>query len=59
MVERYLVNLVNLEKNTKFYFIFKIILRLNEGFASWVEILGMNKTHPEWRDVKNYRNLFI
>ncbi len=26
-------------------------LWLNEGFASWVENLGMNKTHPEWNDV--------
>lgn len=26
-------------------------LRLNEGFASWVEYLGYNHTHPEWRDV--------
>jgi aminopeptidase N len=26
-------------------------LWLNEGFASWVEYLGINKTHPEWRDV--------
>ncbi len=27
-------------------------LWLNEGFASWVENLGLNRTHPEWRDVK-------
>ena len=27
-------------------------LWLNEGFASWVEYLGYNKTHPEWEDVK-------
>lgn len=24
---------------------------LNEGFASWAEYLGMNFTHPEWKDV--------
>ncbi len=24
---------------------------LNEGFASWIQNLGMNKTHPEWRNV--------
>ncbi|CAF0929907.1 unnamed protein product, partial [Brachionus calyciflorus] len=26
-------------------------LWLNEGFASWVEFLGINYTHPEWRDL--------
>ena len=26
-------------------------LWLNEGFASWVEYLGFNDTHPEWEDV--------
>ncbi|CAF0711353.1 unnamed protein product [Brachionus calyciflorus] len=26
-------------------------LWLNEGFASWVEYLGYNHTHPEWRDL--------
>ncbi|CAF0815629.1 unnamed protein product [Brachionus calyciflorus] len=26
-------------------------LWLNEGFASWVEYLGYNYTHPEWRDL--------
>lgn len=26
--------------------------RLNEGFASWVQYLGYDKTHPEWRDVR-------
>ncbi|CAF0920546.1 unnamed protein product [Brachionus calyciflorus] len=26
-------------------------LWLNEGFASWVEYLGTNYTHPEWRDL--------
>ena len=31
--------------------------RLNEGFASWVEYLGYNYTHPEWRDVN--RNLYL
>ena len=24
---------------------------LNEGFATWVEYLGMNFTHPEWKDL--------
>ena len=33
-------------------------LWLNEGFASWVEFLGYNHTHPEWRDVLFYE-LFI
>ena len=28
--------------------------RLNEGFASWVEYLGYNKTHPEWRDLDSF-----
>lgn len=27
---------------------------LNEGFASWVEYLGYNKTHPEWRDLDSF-----
>lgn len=27
-------------------------IRLNEGFASWIEYLGYNFTHPEWKDVK-------
>lgn len=26
-------------------------LWLNEGFASWVEFLGTNYTHPEWKFV--------
>jgi aminopeptidase N len=29
-------------------------LWLNEGFASWVENLGMNKTNPQWRDVSSF-----
>ena len=31
-----------------FYFIF---FRLNEGFASWMENIGSNYTHPERKDV--------
>lgn len=29
-------------------------LWLNEGFASWVEYLGYNYTHPEWRDLEYF-----
>ena len=29
--------------------------RLNEGFASFVEYLGLNNTHPEWKDVSFFR----
>ena len=28
---------------------------MNEGFASWVEYLGLNSTNPEWRDVNNLK----
>lgn len=28
-------------------------LWLNEGFASWVEFLGLNHTNPEWQDVSS------
>lgn len=31
--------------------VFIHILRLNEGFASWMEYLGLDHVHPEWRDV--------
>lgn len=30
-------------------------LWLNEGFASWVEFLGMNHTHPEWRSLDFFK----
>ena len=34
-------------------------LWLNEGFASWVENLGLNYTHPEWRDVRTINKLTL
>lgn len=33
-------------------------LWLNEGFASWVENLGLNRTHPEWRHVSLIDSMF-
>jgi aminopeptidase N len=30
-------------------------LWLNEGFASWVEYLGLNHTHPEWRSLDFFK----
>lgn len=29
-------------------------LWLNEGFASWIENIGKNHTHPEWRDLEYF-----
>jgi aminopeptidase N len=26
-------------------------LWLNEGFATWMEYIGTNYTHPEWREI--------
>ena len=40
------------------YSLLESIYRLNEGFASWVEYLGYNKTHPEWRDVSSFDLIF-
>ena len=28
--------------------------RLNEGFASYIQYLGMNFTHPDWEDVNKF-----
>lgn len=39
-----------------FNLMISIFLRLNEGFASWVENLGLNKTHPEWNNVSLRKN---
>jgi hypothetical protein len=30
---------------------FNLKKRLNEGFASWVQYLGLDESHPEWKDV--------
>lgn len=30
-------------------------LWLNEGFASWVEYIGMNRSHPEWRSLDYFK----
>lgn len=34
-------------------------LWLNEGFANWIENIGMNHTHPEWRDVRTINKLTL
>jgi len=31
-----------------------IIFYLTQRFASWVEYLGLNYTHPEWKDLDNF-----
>ena len=28
---------------------------MNEGFASWFEYLGVNRTHPEWRPLDFFK----
>lgn len=32
----------------RIYYFNHILNRLNEGFASWVEILGLNSANPEF-----------
>ena len=34
-------------------------LWLNEGFASFVEYLGVNEAEPEWEMVTNQKKLFM